>query len=80
MTRGKLASTQVAHTRVTDAPCHRIPPTADHVPTLCFIIGEGCCIGSDKRGWDNDDENRLVLNCCKRGGLLIYGDEETEKV
>ena len=34
----------------------------------------------DDAGWDNDDENRLVLNCCKRGGLLIYGDEETEKV
>lgn len=46
---------------------------------LCFILGEGCCIKEDKRGWDNDDDRRLVLNCCKRGGLLIYGDDEVEK-
>jgi MFS family permease len=47
---------------------------------VCFILGEGCCVKDDVRGWDNDDENRLVLNCCKRGGLLVYGDEEVEKV
>ena len=46
---------------------------------LCFILGEGCCVKEDLRGWDNDDDRRLVLNCCKRGGLLIYGDDEVEK-
>ena len=73
----KMASTQVAH-RGYWAACHRIPPTLI-MSYVCFIISEAA-IGSDKRGWDNDDENRLVLNCCKRGGLLIYGDEEAEKV
>ena len=51
--------------RGTGRSCHRIPLTADHVLRLLHHW-RGCCIGSDKRGWDRDDENRLVLNCCKR--------------
>ena len=49
----------------------------------CFLLGESCCLESDRRGWEKKSHNLensdLYINCCTRGGLVIYQQGYEEK-
>ena len=50
----------------------------------CFLLGEGCFVRDDKRGWEDKDAivngAQLYINCCAPGGCLTYQKGRAEKL